>query len=125
MSIALLLSVRITSEICSSTATLDDKNNRSSDALLSENWSNSQETGSEFIFDGLRGIYSACHGMSYIISILCNNCKALIRTLHINCTLFMILISHLNSKARIPNGTRQKWHSEQDSKAVRDVRADS
>ena len=41
-----------------------------------------------------------CHEMSYIISILRNNCKALIRTLHINCTLFIILISHLNSKRK-------------------------
>ena len=48
---ASLPNVRITSEICSLTATLDDKDNPSSDALLSDNWSNSQETGSEFVSD--------------------------------------------------------------------------
>ena len=39
-----LPSVRITSEICLLTATLADKDNPSSDALLSDNLSNSQET---------------------------------------------------------------------------------
>ena len=43
-SMALLPSVRITSEICLFTAILTDKDNPSSDALLSENLSNSQET---------------------------------------------------------------------------------
>ena len=36
--------VRITSDICLLTATLTDKDNTSSDALLSDNSSNSQET---------------------------------------------------------------------------------
>ena len=44
MSMASLPSVRITFEICSLTATLADKDNPSSDALLSDNSSNSQET---------------------------------------------------------------------------------
>ena len=44
MSIALLPGIRITSEICLLTATLTDKDNPLSDALLSDNSSNSQET---------------------------------------------------------------------------------
>ena len=44
MSIALLPGIGITSEICLLTATLADKDNPSSDALLSDNSSNSQET---------------------------------------------------------------------------------
>ena len=63
MSIALLPGIGITSEICLLTATLADKNNPSSDALLSDNSSNSQET----FVEGWqvrsqmarRGIYSA------------------------------------------------------------------
>ena len=61
MSIALLPGVRITSEICLLTDTLADKDNPLSDALLSDNSSNSQETfveGGQFISDGLWGIYS-------------------------------------------------------------------
>ena len=41
---ALLPVIRITSEICLLTATLSDKDNPSTDALLSDNSSNSQET---------------------------------------------------------------------------------
>ena len=63
MSIALLPSIGITSEICLLTATLADKDNPSSDALLSDNSSNSQDT----FVEGRqvrsrmarRGIYSA------------------------------------------------------------------
>ena len=44
MSMALLPGIRITSEICLLTATLNDKDNTSSDILLSDNSSNSQET---------------------------------------------------------------------------------
>ena len=44
MSMASLPSIRITSEICSLTATLADKDNPSSDAYLSDDSSNSQET---------------------------------------------------------------------------------
>ena len=44
MSMVLLPSVRITSQICLLTATLADKDNPSSDVLLSDNSSNSQET---------------------------------------------------------------------------------
>ena len=51
MIMALLPSVRITSEICSLTATVDDKDNPSSDALLSDNLSNSKETGGKFVSD--------------------------------------------------------------------------
>ena len=47
MSTALLPSVRITFEICLLTATLTDNDNPSSDALLSDNSSNSQETFAE------------------------------------------------------------------------------
>ena len=62
-SIASLPGVGITSEICLLTATLADKDNPSSDALLSDNSSNSQET----FVEGrrvrsrmaCRGIYSA------------------------------------------------------------------
>ena len=43
-SIASLPGIGITSEICLLTATLADKDNPSSDALLSDNSSNSQET---------------------------------------------------------------------------------
>ena len=49
----LLHSIRITSEICSLTATLAANDNQSSDALLSDNSSNSQETyveGRQFRF---------------------------------------------------------------------------
>ena len=55
MSMASLPSVRITSEICLLTAMLVDKDNPLSDTLLSDNWSNSQETFVEdgkFISDG-------------------------------------------------------------------------
>ena len=63
MSIASLPGVGITSKICLLTATLADKDNPSSDALLSDNSSNSQET----FVEGWqvrsqmarRGIYSA------------------------------------------------------------------
>ena len=54
-SMASLPSVRITSEICLLTAMLVDKDNPLSDTLLSDNWSNSQETfveDGEFISDG-------------------------------------------------------------------------
>ena len=44
MSMASLPNVRITSEICSLTATLADKDNPSSDKLLSDSSSHSQET---------------------------------------------------------------------------------
>ena len=65
MNIASLPGVGITSEICSLTATLTDKDNLSSDTLLSDNSSNSQET----FVEGWRvrsrmarrGIYSAVH----------------------------------------------------------------
>ena len=43
-SIASLPGIGITSKICLLTATLTDKDNPSSDALLSDNSSNSQET---------------------------------------------------------------------------------
>ena len=52
---ALLPSIRITSEIYLLTATLTDKDNPSSDALLSDNSSNSQETflkGGKFVSYG-------------------------------------------------------------------------
>ena len=60
---ALLSGIGITSEICLLTATLPDKDNLSSDALLSHNLLNSQET----LVEGRRvhsrmackGIYSA------------------------------------------------------------------
>ena len=63
MSIALLPGVGITFEICLLTATLADKDNPSSDTLLSDNLSNNQET----FVEGRqvrsrmarRGIYSA------------------------------------------------------------------
>ena len=63
MSIASLSGVGITSKICLLTATPADKDNPSSDALLSDNSSNSQET----VVEGRqvrsqmarRGIYSA------------------------------------------------------------------
>ena len=63
-SIASLPGVGITSEICLLTATLADKDNPSSDALLSDNLSNNQET----LVEGRqvrsrmarRGVYSAC-----------------------------------------------------------------
>ena len=63
MSIASLPGIGITSKICLLTATLADKDNPSSDALLSDNSSNSQET----FVEGWqvrsrmarRGIYSA------------------------------------------------------------------
>ena len=44
MGSASLLSIRITSKICLLTTTLADKDTSSSDALLSDNLSNSQET---------------------------------------------------------------------------------
>ena len=44
MSMASLPSIRITSEFCLLTATLADEYNPWSDALLSDNLSNSQET---------------------------------------------------------------------------------
>ena len=44
MGMASLPGIRITSEICSLTATLDDEDNPSSDTLLSDNSLNSQET---------------------------------------------------------------------------------
>ena len=64
MSIASLPGIGITSEICLLTATLADNDNPSSDTLLSDNSSNSQET----FVEGrrvrsqmaCRGIYSAC-----------------------------------------------------------------
>ena len=60
MSIASLPGVGITSKICLLTATLADKDNPSSDALLSDNLSNSQETfllkGSKFILGWLVGV---------------------------------------------------------------------
>ena len=63
MSIASLPGVGITSEICLLTATLADKDNPSSDTLLSENSSNSQETfveGQQVCSRmAHRGIYSA------------------------------------------------------------------
>ena len=55
MSMASLLGIRITFEICLLTATLADKDNPSSDALLSDNSSNSQELllkVGEFVSDG-------------------------------------------------------------------------
>ena len=62
-SIALLPGVGITFKICLLTATLADKNNPSSDALLSDNSSNSQETFVEGwqVHSRMahRGIYSA------------------------------------------------------------------
>ena len=63
MSIASLPGVGITSKICLLTATLADKDNPSSDALLSDNSSNSQETFVEGwqvrSWIARRGIYSA------------------------------------------------------------------
>ena len=63
MSIASLPGIGITSEICLLTATLADKDNPSSDALLSDNLSNSQETFVEGrqvrSWMTRRGIYSA------------------------------------------------------------------
>ena len=62
MSMALLPSVRITSKISLLIATLADKDNPSSDALLSDNLSNSQETCRRVAHSFLmahRGIYSA------------------------------------------------------------------
>ena len=60
----MLPGVGITSEICLLTATLADKDNPSSDALLSDNLSNSQETFVEgwrvHSWMARRGIYSAC-----------------------------------------------------------------
>ena len=63
MSIALLTGVGITSETCLLTATLADKDNPSSDGLLSDNSSNSQEIFVEgrkvCSWMARRGIYSA------------------------------------------------------------------
>ena len=70
MSMASLPNIRITSKICSLTATLDDKDNRSSDAL-SDIWSNSQETGGEFILTTHRDIYSAHAVRSPNLTIKC------------------------------------------------------
>ena len=53
---ALLLSIRIASEICLLAATLADKDNPLSDTLLSDNLLNSEETfveGGEFVFNGM------------------------------------------------------------------------
>ena len=55
---ASLPSIRITSEFYSLAATLDDKDNPSFKALLSENWSDSRETGGELVSDGSGGVYS-------------------------------------------------------------------
>ena len=61
MSIAPLPGIGITSKICLLTATLADKDNPSSDALLSDNSSNSQETFVEgwqvHSWTARRGIY--------------------------------------------------------------------
>ena len=63
MSIASLPGIRITSEICLLTATLADKDNPSSDALLSDNSPHRQETfveGRQVCSQmARRGIYSA------------------------------------------------------------------
>ena len=63
MNIASLSGVGITSKICLLTATLTDKDNPSSDALLSDNSSNNQETfveGRQVCSRmARRGIYSA------------------------------------------------------------------
>ena len=85
-SIALLPGVGITSKICLLTATLADKDNPSSDALLSDNLSNSQETfveGWKVRFQmAHRGIYSA-HACSISKShnentnIKCNACDVM------------------------------------------------
>ena len=60
MSIASLPGIRITSKICLLTATLTDKDNPLSDALLSDNSSNSQETfllkGGKFVLGWLVGV---------------------------------------------------------------------
>ena len=55
---ALLPSVRITSKICLLTATLADKDNLSSDTLLSDK--KLLLKAGEFVSDGSWGIYSAC-----------------------------------------------------------------
>ena len=60
MSISSLLGVGISSKICLLTATLADKDNPSSDALLSDNSSNSQETfllkSGKFVLGWLVGV---------------------------------------------------------------------
>ena len=69
MSIASLPGIGIPSETCLLAATLADKDNPSSDALLSDNLSNSQETFVEGrqVCSRMahRGIYSAC---AYLVS---------------------------------------------------------
>ena len=82
MNIASLPSVGITSEICSLTATLIDKDNPSSDTL-SDNSSNSQETFVEgwqvCSWMARRDIYSAraCSVSKSYYNIKCNACDVM------------------------------------------------